>query len=56
MKRNRAWNGVGVAVIWSIWNQRNGVIFKERKVDAKENFSHSINTSMVLDEKKNNKL
>jgi len=38
-KRNRAWNGVWVAVIWNIWYQRNGVVIKERKVDAKEMFN-----------------
>jgi len=38
-KKNRAWKGVWVAVIWSICNQRNCVVFKEGKVDAEEIFS-----------------
>jgi len=38
-KRNCVWKEVWVAVVWSIWNQRNGVVFKEGKVDAEEIFS-----------------
>ena len=38
-KRNRVWKGMWIAVLWSIWNRRNGVVFKERKVDAEEIFS-----------------
>jgi len=28
--------GVWVVVVWSIWNHRNGVIFKEGKVNVEE--------------------
>jgi len=35
-KWNRVWKGMWVVVLWSFWNQRNGVVFKGKKVDPYE--------------------
>ena len=39
VKNNRVWKGVWIAVLWSIWNHMNGVVYRDRKVDAEEIFS-----------------
>jgi len=35
-KGNIIWKGTWVAIIWSIWNQRNNVAFRKTKVDEEE--------------------
>jgi len=40
-RQNLAWRGMWLATIGEIWNHRNGVIFKQRKVDPIEIFSHA---------------
>jgi len=40
-RQNLAWWGMWLAIIGEIWNHRNGVIFKQRKVDLIEIFSHA---------------
>ena len=37
-KQNMVWKGVWAAVVWSIWDHRNRVIFNQGKVDAEEIF------------------
>jgi len=38
-KQNQVWKGVWVAIIWSIWKQRNLVVFKQRVVMLKKYFT-----------------
>jgi len=40
-RQNLAWRGMWLATIGEIWNHRNRVIFKQRKVDPIEIFSHA---------------
>ena len=40
-RQNLAWRGMWLAIIGEIWNHRNGVIFKHRKVDPIEIFSYA---------------
>jgi len=37
-KQNMVWKGIWTAVIRCIWDQRNGVVFKQGVVDAEEMF------------------
>jgi len=37
-KQNQIWKGMWVAIVGEIWKHRNGVIFKQGKVDSEEIF------------------
>ena len=37
-KQNLVWKGVWTTIVWSIWEQRNRVVFKQDKVDVEEIF------------------
>ena len=36
MQKNRLWKDIWIAILWSIWNQRNWVVFKGRRMDPGE--------------------
>ena len=38
LKHNIVWKDVWATIIWSIWKQRNKIIFKQGKVDMEEIF------------------
>jgi len=40
-RQNLAWRGMWLAIIGEIWNHRNEVIFKHKKVDPIEIFSYA---------------
>jgi len=37
-KQNLVWKGVWAAIVWSIWEHRNRIVFKQGKVDVEEIF------------------
>jgi len=37
-KQNLVWKGVWAAIVWSIWDQRNRIIFKQDSVDTEQIF------------------
>ena len=37
-KQNLIWKGVWAVVVWSIWEQRNFIIFRQGVVDEEQNF------------------
>lgn len=34
VKQNLVWKGVWTTIVWSIWDQRNRIVFKQGKIDG----------------------
>jgi len=51
-KQNLVWKSLWIAIIWSIWNHRNNVVFKDERVDVEEIFyMHRLKSWMWMKKK-----